>query len=312
MKPTLAIVVPCYNEEEVLGQTQARLLEVLTRMQHTNSVSDESTIVFVDDGSTDSTWSLIEQFAKQDPRIHGIKLSRNRGHQHALLAGLTIAKGDAIISVDADLQDDLDVMDQMVAEFRQGAEIVYGVRRMRSTDSLFKRGTARGYYRLMRRFGADIVHDHADYRLMGRRALDALQQFSEVNLFLRGVIPLLGFRSAIVKYDRAERAAGVSKYPLRRMLALAFDGLTSFTVTPLRFISALGFSICLLSIGMVGWVLYGHLVKDSTIPGWASSVLPIYFLGGVQLLGLGVVGEYVAKIYLESKRRPRFIVERVI
>jgi len=207
MKPTLAIVVPCYNEEEVLGQTQARLLEVLTRMQHTNSVSDESTIVFVDDGSTDSTWSLIEQFAKQDPRIHGIKLSRNRGHQHALLAGLTIAKGDAIISVDADLQDDLDVMDQMVAEFRQGAEIVYGVRRMRSTDSLFKRGTARGYYKLMRRFGADIVHDHADYRLMGRRALDALQQFSEVNLFLRGVIPLLGFRSAIVKYDRAERAA---------------------------------------------------------------------------------------------------------
>ena len=306
MNPTLAIVVPCYNEEEVLGQTQARLLEVLTRMQRANSVSDESTIVFVDDGNTDSTWSLIEQFAKRDPRIHGIKLSRNRGHQNALLAGLTIAWGDAIISVDADLQDDLEVMDQMVTEFRRGAEIVYGARRMRSTDSMFKRGTARGYCKLMRRFGAEIVHDHADYRLMGRRALDALQQFSKVNLFLHGVIPLLGFRSAIVKCDRAERATGVFRYPLRKMLALAFDGLTSFTVTPLRFISGLGFSIYLLSIGMIGWVLYGHLVKDSTIPGWASSVLP------VQLLGLGVVGEYVAKIYLESKRRPRFIVEQLI
>ena len=312
MTPTLAIVVPCYNEEEVLPQTQARLAEVLSRMQASGRVSVDSKVVFVDDGSRDATWSLIERFAEQDPRMHGIKLSRNRGHQYALLAGLSITTGDAIISVDADLQDDLDVMDQMVDEFNHGAEVVYGVRRSRSTDSIFKRSTARGYYRLMRRLGVDIVHDHADYRLLGRRALDALLQYSEVNLFLRGVIPMLGFKSAKVEYDRAERAAGISKYPLKKMLALAFDGLTSFTVTPLRLISGLGFAICLLSIGMVGWVLYGHLVKDSTIPGWASSVLPIYFLGGIQLLGLGVVGEYVAKIYLETKRRPRFIVERVI
>jgi glycosyltransferase involved in cell wall biosynthesis len=308
----VGIVLPCYNEEEVLPETNRRLLDLLTRLQQSGLVAPESAVYFVDDGSTDRTWTIMETLVAADSRVHGIKLSRNGGHQNALLAGLFAAEGDAVVTVDADLQDDINVIEEMVKRFSEGCEIVYGVRKSRSTDTAFKRGSAQAYYRLLGWLGVDVIYNHADYRLMGRRAVDALREFSEVNLFLRGIIPLLGFTTGAVYYDRAERFAGVSKYPLRRMLGLAFDGITSFSVMPLRFIAALGFLVCLLSIGMIGWVLYGKLVMNVTIPGWASSVIPIYFLGGIQLLSLGVLGEYVAKIYLETKRRPRYLIEKVL
>ena len=275
----LVVVVPCFNEEEVLPETSKRLVALLEKLTGVQLVTADSSICFVDDGSKDRTWNLIENLASTDSRIHGIKLSRNRGHQQALLAGLFSAQGDAVVSLDADLQDDIDAIEDMIVEFKRGVEIVYGVRRARVSDTAFKRGTAQVYYSLLRRLGVEIVPNHADYRLMGRHALDALREFSEVNLFLRGVIPLLGFKTSTVYYDRAERFAGVSKYPLRRMLSFAIDGVTSFSVTPLRAISLLGLVICLLSVGMVAWVLYGHFFLDTTIPGWASSVLPIYFLG---------------------------------
>lgn len=312
MTITLGIVVPCYNEQEVLPETAKRLLDLLDRLRDAGLVSVASAIYFVDDGSQDATWPMIRSLATRDARVHGVKLSRNRGHQNALLAGLSVAEGDALITVDADLQDDIEVIGEMVLRFAQGCEIVYGVRESRRSDTAFKRGTALAYYRLLAAVGVEIVNNHADYRLMSRRAVRHLQEFSEVNLFLRGIIPLLGFQSAIVRYDRSERFAGVSKYPLRRMLALAFDGITSFSVTPLRFIAALGLLVFLMSFGMVGWVLYGRLVMSTAIPGWASSVIPIYFLGGIQLLSIGVVGEYVAKIYMETKRRPRFSIENVV
>lgn len=310
--PVLAIVVPCYNEEEVLPETARRLGDLVERLVRAGKVSGESTIRFVDDGSRDRTWQLIEELAASSPRFRGVKLSRNRGHQNALLAGVFSAEGDAVVTVDADLQDDIEVIAQMVDHFNGGTEIVYGVRESRTSDTAFKRGTAEGYYRLLKLMGVDLVFNHADYRLMSRRALQCLQEYSEVNMFLRGIIPLLGFRTATVFYARSERFAGESKYPLRKMLALAIDGVTSFSVAPLRFISLLGFLVCAFSLVMVVIVLYGKLVQNGTIPGWASSVLPIYFLGGVQLLSIGILGEYVAKIYLESKRRPRFFVEKTV
>lgn len=312
MTATLGIVVPCYNEQEVLPETSKRLLDLLGRLRKAGLVSAASAIYFVDDGSQDNTWGLIESLAELDERVHGVKLSRNRGHQNALLAGLSVAQGDALVTVDADLQDDIEVIADMVRHFSKGCEIVYGVRVARGSDTAFKRGTAQAYYRLLAAVGVDIVNNHADYRLMSRRALQHLQEYAEVNLFLRGIIPLLGFRCATVHYDRAARFAGESKYPLRRMLALAFDGITSFSVTPLRLIAALGLLVFLLSFGMVGWVLYGRLVMQNAIPGWASSVIPIYFLGGVQLLSIGVLGEYVAKTYMETKRRPRYAIEVVL
>jgi len=310
--PVLAIVVPCYNEEEVLPETARRLGDLMERMVRAGKVRSESTIRFVDDGSRDRTWQLIEELAASSPRFRGVKLSRNRGHQNALLAGVFSAEGDAVVTIDADLQDDIEVIAQMVDHFNGGTEIVYGVRESRASDTAFKRGTAEGYYRLLKLMGVDLVFNHADYRLMSRRALQCLQEYSEVNMFLRGIIPLLGFRTATVFYARSERFAGESKYPLRKMLALAIDGVTSFSVAPLRFISLLGFLVCAFSLVMVAFVLYGKLVQNGTIPGWASSVLPIYFLGGVQLLSIGILGEYVAKIYLESKRRPRFFVEKTL
>lgn len=310
--PVLAIVVPCYNEEEVLPETARRLGDLVERLVHDGKVSSESTIRFVDDGSRDRTWQLIEELAASSPHFRGVKLSRNRGHQNALLAGVFSAEGDAVVTVDADLQDDIEVIAQMVDHFNGGTEIVYGVRESRTSDTAFKRSTAEGYYRLLKLMGVDLVFNHADYRLMSRRAIQCLQEYSEVNMFLRGIIPLLGFRTATVFYARSERFAGESKYPLRKMLALAIDGVTSFSVAPLRFISLLGFLVCAFSLVMVGIVLYGKLVQHGTIPGWASSVLPIYFLGGVQLLSIGILGEYVAKIYLESKRRPRFFVEKTV
>lgn len=308
----LAIVVPCYNEEEVLPETSRRLGELLDSLAAKGLVHAGSGIYFVDDGSRDRTWELVEGLARGDQRMHGIKLSRNRGHQNALIAGLFNAPGEVLISVDADLQDDLAVIEQMLLRYREGAEVVYGVRHSRTTDTAFKRGTAEGFYKLMKVMGVDLVFNHADYRLMTRRVVDCLSQYTEVNLFLRGIVPQIGFRSATVYYERAERFAGESKYPLKKMLAFAMDGITSFSVTPLRLLAGLGLLFCGLSFLMVVWVLYGNLVMNSTIPGWASSVIPIYFLGGVQLLGLGILGEYVAKIYLETKRRPRFIVETMV
>ena len=312
MTAQLAIVVPCFNEEEVLPETNRQLLALLNRLQQMQLTSADSSVHYVDDGSKDRTWSLIESFAAADERVHGIKMSRNRGHQNALLAGLMTVEGDALVSIDADLQDDVSVIESMVRSFLDGNEIVYGVRKARTTDTFFKRGTAEIYYKLLATMGVEIIHNHADFRLMGRRALNALSGYSEVNLFLRGIVPLLGFRTATAYYDRAERFAGESKYPLKKMLTLAADGITSFSVVPLRMISILGFLVSLFSILMVGWVFYGKIFTNSAIPGWASSVIPIYFLGGIQLLSIGVVGEYIAKIYLETKRRPRFLIEKVI
>jgi len=308
----LSIVVPCFNEEEVLPETIRRLTALLERLVASGKLSDDSRICFVDDGSSDKTWTLIEKQSQVDSRIGGIKLSRNRGHQNALLAGLLSAPGDAIVSIDADLQDDPEVIEQMLDHYHDGAQIVYGVRKARHTDTAFKRMTAEGYYRILQVMGVDVVFNHADYRLMGRRAIDALKDYGEINIFLRGIVPTIGLTTSIVEYDREERFAGESKYPLKKMLSLAIDGVTSFSAVPLRFIAALGlltfFGTILLSI----WVVWTRFVSDDAIPGWASSVLPMYFLGGIQLLSIGIVGEYVAKIYTESKRRPRYFIDRII
>lgn len=309
-KLKLAIVVPCYNEQEVLPETIRRLLGSLDRMVERQKVSPESCVYLVDDGSHDDTWKLIEAFADKHSRVVGIKLSRNVGHQNALLAGLLSADGDALVSIDADLQDDPNIIEKMLDEFRCGKEVVYGARKRRDTDGTFKRVSARGFYKILRRMGVDLVEDHADFRLLGRRAIGALKDFREVNLFLRGVVPLLGYESAVVYYDRAERFAGASKYPLRRMLALAIDGVTSFSVVPLRIITVVGLMVFLLSTAMAFWVLIAALFFENLVPGWASTVLPIYFIGGVQILCIGVLGEYAGKIYSEVKQRPRFIIEK--
>lgn len=255
---------------------------------------------------------MIESLAARNPQVKGIKLSRNRGHQAALLAGLLTVPGDAVISVDADLQDDLAAISEMVDAHESGIQIVYGVRRSRQSDSRFKRWTAELYYKVLARLGVEIVFNHADYRLLSRRALDALAKYGEANIFLRGLVPQLGFASSTVLYDRHERFAGESKYPLRKMLALAWNSVTSFSAAPLRFITALGFLVSLGSLSITAWAIYTRLFRDTAVPGWASTVLPIYFLGGIQLLSIGMIGEYVAKIYLESKRRPRFEIERIL
>lgn len=309
MSIQLSIVVPCYNEQEVMPETNRRLMALLDRLVAAGLIADGSGVYYVDDGSRDSTWSLIQHLSTQERRVHGIKLSRNRGHQAALIAGLLTVPGDALVSIDADLQDDVEVIEKMVLEFTAGHEVVYGVRDSRATDTAFKRGTALAYYGLLRRMGVDLVHNHADFRLLGRRAVEALREYGEVNLFLRGIVPMIGYRAATVKYDRAERFAGVSKYPLRKMLAFAIEGITSLSVVPLRLITLLGFIVSAFSFVMIIFIVYGTLVMKAAIPGWASSVVPIYFLGGIQLLSIGILGEYVAKIYLETKRRPRFFIE---
>ena len=308
----LAVVVPCYNEQDVLPETSRRLLGVLDRLAADGLASHASRVYFVDDGSRDRTWTEIEALAQGDGRVYGIKLSRNRGHQNALVAGLFTAEGDAIVSIDADLQDDVDVIQEMVQRYHEGSEVVYGVREDRSSDSLFKRFSAELYYRLLGLMGVQVVFNHADYRLLSRRAIEALRAYREVNLFLRGIIPMLGFKTATVSYKRSARLAGESKYPLRKMVSLAVDGVTSFSATPLRLITALGLLVCLGSFALVAWALWLRLFTDQAVPGWTSTVLPIYFLGGVQLLCIGVIGEYLAKIYLEVKARPRFVIERVI
>lgn len=308
----LAIVVPCYNEEQVLPETTRRLSELLQRLADSGKVSDSSRIYFVDDGSRDQTWPLIEQLAQASPLIKGIKLSRNRGHQNALLSGLMNAEGEVVISVDADLQDDLDAIVEMLDAHAQGSDVVYGVRSQRDTDTFFKRFTAQAYYKLLQMMGVDVVFDHADYRLLSRRAIKALQGYEETNLFLRGIIPTLGFKSSKVYYERHERFAGESKYPVHKMLALAIEGITSFSPMPLRIIAVFGILVTVISSFLGLWAVVMRLFTDSTVPGWASTAVPVYFLGGLQLLGIGVIGEYLAKVYMEVKRRPRYIIEKII
>lgn len=308
----LSIVVPCYNEEEVLPETNRQMLALLTNLRQLQLIAADSSVHYVDDGSKDKTWDLIVSMAKSDERIRGIKLSGNRGHQNALLSGLLSVEGDALVSIDADLQDDVSVIEGMVREFISGAEVVYGVRESRQTDTAFKRNTALMYYKLMKKMGVDLIHNHADFRLLGRRAVEALRQYGEVNMFLRGIVPLIGYNAAIVKYDRAERFAGKSKYPLRKMLAFAIEGITSFSIVPLRLITFFGFLVSAFSFAMIIFIIYGTLVLKAVIPGWASSVVPIYFLGGIQLLSIGILGEYVSKIYLETKQRPRYFIEKTI
>lgn len=307
----LSVVVPCYNEEEVLPETNSRLLELMKEMQELGLVSQDSFIYYVDDGSKDKTWELISKFNQQNACIRGIKLSRNRGHQNALIAGLFNADGEAIVSIDADLQDDIQVIKEMIYKFNEGCEIVYGVRSSRETDSFFKRVTAQLYYKLLKTMGVDIIYNHADYRLMSKRVIDCLKDFNEVNLFLRGIIPQLGFNTAIVYYERGERFAGESKYPLSKMLALAADGVTSFSVVPLRMITWIGLGVSLASLAMVVWIFVAKFALEATIPGWASTVLPIYFIGGIQLLSIGILGEYLSKVYMETKQRPRFFIEEI-
>jgi glycosyltransferase involved in cell wall biosynthesis len=309
---TLGMVIPCYNEEHVLPETTRRLLAMLERLVSQGKIAPDSRIFYIDDGSTDHTWELIEALSREYRHVAGIKLSRNRGHQNALLAGLFTAPGDALISIDADLQDDVEAIGRMVDALANGAEIVYGVRQSRNTDTRFKRVTAQGFYRLLHLLGVEVVYNHADYRLMNRRAIEALKEFREVNLFLRGIVPLIGFRSALVYYTRAERYAGASKYPFRRMLAFALEGVTSFSVTPLRLITGLGMLVFALTILMSAYALGARLLTNATIPGWTSVVLPMYLLGGIQLFCIGVLGEYLGKIYHEVKARPRYIIEKCL
>ncbi|MEA4928909.1 MAG: glycosyltransferase family 2 protein [Candidatus Limiplasma sp.] len=313
MGDKLMVVIPCYNEQEVLHETARRLTLKMTALIEAGLCGADSRVLLVDDGSKDQTWAIIQELHQQNPLFEGLKLSRNRGHQNALLAGLMTARTrcDFSISMDADLQDDMDAMDRFIAEYRGGCDVVYGVRNKRQTDTFFKRETALMFYRLMKGLGVDITYNHADYRLMSRRALEALAQFREVNLFLRGLAPLVGFQSGYVYYDRNERFAGESKYPFKKMLAFAIDGITSFSVKPLRLITTLGIIIFMASLVMLVYTLVSFIV-GRTVTGWTSTLASIWMIGGIQLLSLGVIGEYVGKIYNESKRRPRFIIDRYL
>ena len=308
----LGIVVPCYNEEDVLPETSDRLVRLLTDLRKKEKISEDSKIYFIDDGSHDRTWAIITDLSRKFDPIHGIKLSGNRGHQNALIAGLSVAEGDALVSIDADLQDDVRVIEDMVDAYGKGYDIVYGVRTNRESDSVFKRFTAESYYRLLRAMGVKIIYNHADFRLLSRRVLDALSQYREINLFLRGIIPLIGFSATTVTYRRLERFAGETKYPLMKMLGLAIEGVISFSAVPLRLITLLGILTFLISAALGCWAFWVALFTTRAVPGWASTVVPVYFIGGIQLLCIGVLGEYLAKIYLEVKDRPRFIIEERI
>ena len=308
-QPILYIVIPCYNEEKVLPITSGMFLEKINTLAAAGKISPESRVLFVNDGSKDNTWNIITQLAAQDEHYIGISQSRNRGHQNAVLAGLMEAKDkcDITISIDCDGQDDINAMDEMVDAYRDGCEVVYGVRSRRDTDTFFKRFTAEGFYHLMNFLGADIVFNHADYRLISSRALQEFANFKEVNIFLRGMVPLVGFKSTSVYYERHERLAGESHYPLKKMLALAFDGITSLSVKPIRFITGLGLIFSVLSFVGVLWAVIASIL-GRTVAGWASTMCIVCFMGGVQLLCLGVIGEYIGKIYLETKARPRYII----
>ena len=307
----LSLVVPCYNEEEALPFTAPALENLMLELVARQKISAGSNIWFIDDGSSDRTWPFIEALVRRSDLFAGIKLSRNRGHQHALLAGLLSADGDAVISIDADLQNDLSVIEQMIERHQAGYEIVYGVRKARDTDTWFKRWTAMRYYGLLRKVGVEIVPNHADFRLMGRNSINALGMHPEVNLFLRGLIPQLGYCTTSVFYECKDRVAGQSKYTLGKMMALALDGITSFSPVPLRLIAGLGGLVCLFSLLMVLFVLGVRLFTDRALPGWASITVPIYLLGGVQLLCVGILGEYVGKTYAETKGRPRYLIEKL-
>ena len=307
--PTLFIVIPCYNEEEVLPITAPMFLKKLLSLVHEGKIADASRIMFVNDGSRDRTWEIIIELSRSDEHYIGISQSRNRGHQNAVLAGLMEARGkcDITISVDCDGQDDINAMDKMVDAYADGCDVVYGVRSSRETDTFFKRSTAQGFYKFLSLMGAEVVYNHADYRLISARALDALSEFHEVNLFLRGMVPLVGFKSTSVEYSRSERIAGESKYPLKKMIALAVDGITSLSVKPLRMIMSFGLTVALISFIGVIWAIVAAICGD-TVAGWASTTCIVCFVGGVQLICMGIIGEYVGKIYMETKARPRYII----
>lgn len=309
MKPILYIVIPCYNEQEVLPKTAPMFLNKLSQLISIDKISDDSRILFVNDGSSDETWKIISELSKADIHYKGISLSRNRGHQNALLAGLAEAQEscDVTISIDCDGQDDIGAMDRMLDLYLDGCDVVYGVRCDRESDTLFKRTSAQTFYKLLNAMGVETVYNHADYRLLSSRVIAELQKFTEVNIYLRGMIPLVGFKSSTVQYTRTERLAGKSKYPLKKMISLALNGITSLSVKPIRIITAFGFMVSVLSaIGIIWSVIVA--LTGASVAGWASTVSIICFLGGIQLLSLGVIGEYIGKIYLETKKRPRYII----
>ena len=310
---TLYIVVPCYNEEEVLPETARRLGDKLRAMMQAGKISSRSRVLFVNDGSKDGTWGIITGLHRQNHLLCGVDLSRNRGHQNALLAGLMTAKdkADMVVSMDADLQDDVDAAEAMVDKYLAGADIVYGVRSSRKTDTFFKRTTAEAFYRLMNLLGAETVFNHADYRLMSRRALEGLSQFKEANLFLRGIVPMIGYPTDTVEYERGERFAGESKYPMKKMVALALEGVTSLSVKPLRMITGLGFLVFFVSLIMIAYNVV-RWATGNTVAGWASLACSVWLIGGLILLSLGVIGEYLGKQYLESNCRPRFLIQEML
>ncbi|MDO4830601.1 MAG: glycosyltransferase family 2 protein [Clostridia bacterium] len=309
----LYLAIPCYNEEEVLRDSAEKLNIKFNDMMAEGKITSDSKIVFIDDGSKDRTWSIISELHNENPVFQGIKLTRNRGHQNALLCGLMTLKdkADAVISIDADLQDDINVFDEMVDKFENGCDVVYGVRSKRATDTFFKRFTAEAFYKILNRMGAKVIFNHADFRLMSRRALEAFSLYKETNIFLRGMVPLVGYKSDIVKYERAERLAGESKYPLKKMLALAWEGVTSLSIQPIRMITWLGGIVFAVSLIFIIYTLISFFV-GAAVSGWASTLCSIWALGGLQLLAIGVIGEYIGKIYLETKRRPRYIVEEIL
>ena len=313
MRNKLYMVIPCYNEQEVLPETSKRLKEKLSTLVKAGKIDPESRIIFVNDGSKDRTWEIIRRLHEEDPVFGGVNLSRNRGHQNALLAGLMTVKdhADMAISMDADLQDDINAIDEMVEKYLNGTDIVYGVRSSRAKDTFFKKATAEGFYKLMNTMGVNTVFNHADYRLMSKRALEGLTEFREVNLFLRGIVPMIGYSTDVVYYERGERFAGESKYPLGKMLSFAIEGITSLSTKPIRMITFLGFFIFLVSIGILIYSLVRHFM-GATIVGWTTLMVSVWAIGGLILLSLGVVGEYIGKIYLETKARPRFLIEEFL
>ena len=307
----LYVVVPCYNEEEVLEETTRQLKEKMESLIKDKKISKESRVMYVNDGSKDNTWKMIEEISEKEKLFTGISLSRNRGHQNALLGGLMTAKNyaDIVISMDADLQDDINAIDEMIDKYYEGADIVYGVRSARKTDTWFKKTTAEGFYKFMKMMGADIVYNHADYRLASKRVLDELEKFNEVNLFLRGMFPLIGYKTEIVYYERNERFAGESKYPLKKMLNFAWDGITSFSVKPLRLICTMGFIILFISLIIMIYSLI-RKITGNTVDGWTFITISIWLIGGIQIISTGIIGEYIGKVYNETKRRPRYIISR--
>lgn len=309
-KAKLYVVVPCYNEEEVLNETTKRLTDKFNRMITAGIITEDSRIMYVNDGSKDKTWEIIESFFDSNKFVTGVNLSRNKGHQNALLAGLMTAKdyADVVISMDADLQDDIEVIDKFMEEYYNGSDIVYGVRSSRKKDTFFKKNTALLFYKMMEKMGVEIVYNHADYRLMSKRALEGLAEFKEVNLFLRGIIPMIGYKSTTVEYERDKRFAGESKYPLKKMMAFAIDGITSCSIQPIRIITTFGMVVTLLSFLFMIYVIIGHFLGN-TVEGWPTLMVMICFFGGFQILSIGIVGEYVGKIYMETKERPRFIIK---